>query len=34
MIFRVSPRIRVSTGQVLEVLPDDEGIKKDMHAWC
>ncbi len=34
MIFRVSPRIRVSTGQVLEVLSDDEGIKKDMPAWC
>ena len=21
-------------GQVLEVLADDEGIKKDMPAWC
>ncbi len=21
-------------GQVLEVLNDDEGIKKDMPAWC
>ena len=21
-------------GQVLEVLSDDEGIKKDMPAWC
>jgi tRNA 2-thiouridine synthesizing protein A len=21
-------------GQVLEILSDDEGIKKDMPAWC
>jgi tRNA 2-thiouridine synthesizing protein A len=24
----------METGQVLEVLSDDEGIKKDMPAWC
>ena len=24
----------METGQVLEILADDEGIKKDMPAWC
>jgi len=24
----------LTMGQVLEVLSDDEGIKKDMPAWC
>jgi TusA-related sulfurtransferase len=24
----------MKTGQVLEVLADDEGIKQDMPAWC
>ena len=24
----------LETGQVLEVLADDEGIKEDMPAWC
>ena len=24
----------LSNGQVLEVVSDDEGIKKDMPAWC
>lgn len=24
----------LKTGQVLEVLADDEGIKEDMPAWC
>jgi TusA-related sulfurtransferase len=24
----------LSPGQVLEVISDDEGIKKDMPAWC
>ena len=24
----------MKTGQVLEVLADDEGIKEDMPAWC
>jgi len=25
---------QMGIGQVLEVLSDDEGIKKDMPAWC
>ncbi len=25
---------QIGLGQVLEVLSDDEGIKKDMPAWC
>ena len=25
---------KMEAGQVLEVLSDDEGIKKDMPAWC
>lgn len=24
----------LTAGQVLEVISDDEGIKKDMPAWC
>jgi len=24
----------LSIGQILEVVSDDEGIKKDMPAWC
>jgi tRNA 2-thiouridine synthesizing protein A len=24
----------LALGQVLEVVSDDEGIKKDMPAWC
>jgi tRNA 2-thiouridine synthesizing protein A len=24
----------MQAGQVLEILSDDEGIKKDMPAWC
>lgn len=24
----------MNAGQVLEVLSDDDGIKKDMPAWC
>ena len=24
----------LETGQVLEILADDEGIKEDMPAWC
>jgi TusA-related sulfurtransferase len=24
----------LTLGQVLEVVSDDEGIKKDMPAWC
>ncbi len=25
---------RMKTGEVLEVVADDKGIKKDMPAWC
>lgn len=24
----------IESGQILEILSDDEGIKKDMPAWC
>ena len=34
-IIMTSKKIKELTmGQVLEVLSDDEGIKKDMPAWC
>ncbi len=34
-IIKTSKRIKdLSVGQVLEVVSDDEGIKKDMPAWC
>ncbi|MGH7256372.1 MAG: sulfurtransferase TusA family protein [Nitrospirales bacterium] len=34
-IIMTSKKIKeLSVGQVLEVLSDDEGIKKDMPAWC
>ena len=34
-IIMTSKKIKQLTmGQVLEVLSDDEGIKKDMPAWC
>ncbi len=34
-IIETSKKIKELTlGQVLEVLSDDEGIKKDMPAWC
>ncbi len=34
-IIMTSKKIKeLTTGQVLEVLSDDEGIKKDMPAWC
>ena len=34
-IIMTSKKIKeVSVGQVLEVVSDDEGIKKDMPAWC
>ena len=34
-IIMTSKKIKdLSRGQVLEVLSDDEGIKKDMPAWC
>ena len=34
-IILTSKKIKELTlGQVLEVVSDDEGIKKDMPAWC
>ncbi len=34
-IILTSKKIKeLATGQVLQVLSDDEGIKKDMPAWC
>ena len=34
-IVKTSQRIKeLKTGEVLEVLSDDKGIKKDMPAWC
>ena len=34
-IIMTSKKIKeMQPGQVLEVLSDDEGIKKDMPAWC
>lgn len=34
-IILTSKKIKdLGPGQVLEVLSDDEGIKKDMPAWC
>ncbi|HJU04621.1 MAG TPA: sulfurtransferase TusA family protein [Nitrospiraceae bacterium] len=34
-IIMTSKKIKeLSPGQVLEVISDDEGIKKDMPAWC
>ena len=34
-IIMTSKKIKeLVPGQVLEVLSDDEGIKKDMPAWC
>ncbi|HQU28906.1 MAG: sulfurtransferase TusA family protein [Nitrospirales bacterium] len=34
-IILTSKKIKeLTSGQVLEVISDDEGIKKDMPAWC
>ncbi len=34
-VILTSKKIKqMEIGQVLEVLSDDEGIKKDMPAWC
>lgn len=34
-IFKTSNKIKeMQPGQVLEVLSDDDGIVKDMPAWC
>jgi TusA-related sulfurtransferase len=34
-IFKASGKIKeMKQGQVLEIQSDDEGIEKDMPAWC
>ncbi|OGW48674.1 MAG: SirA family protein, partial [Nitrospirae bacterium GWC2_57_9] len=34
-IFKTSNKIKeLNTGQVLEIQSDDDGIEKDMPAWC
>ncbi len=34
-IFKTANRIKeLRSGQILEVQSDDDGIKKDMPAWC
>ena len=34
-IVKTAERIKqLKTGEVLEVVADDKGIKKDMPAWC
>ena len=34
-IVKTARKIKeLKTGQVLEVLSDDKGIKQDMPAWC
>jgi len=34
-IVKTSKKMKeLSSGQVLQVLSDDEGIKEDMPAWC
>jgi tRNA 2-thiouridine synthesizing protein A len=34
-IFKTSNRIKeLQSGQILEVQSDDDGIEKDMPAWC
>jgi tRNA 2-thiouridine synthesizing protein A len=34
-IFKTSNKMKeMQSGQVLEVQSDDEGIEKDMPAWC
>jgi tRNA 2-thiouridine synthesizing protein A len=34
-IYKTSIRIKeMQTGEVLEVQSDDDGIEKDMPAWC
>jgi tRNA 2-thiouridine synthesizing protein A len=34
-IYNTANKLKeLETGQVLEILADDEGIKEDMPAWC
>lgn len=34
-IFKTANKIKeMSSGQILEVQADDDGIEKDMPAWC
>lgn len=33
-IFKTAQKMKeMKSGEVLEVIADDKGIKKDMHAW-
>ena len=34
IVHTVKKMKELKTGQVLEVLSDDEGIKEDMPSWC
>ncbi len=34
-IVKIAEKIKeLKTGEVIEVVADDKGIKKDMPAWC
>jgi TusA-related sulfurtransferase len=34
-IYKTAQKIKeLKSGQVLEIIADDKGIKKDMPAWC
>ena len=34
-IYNTAKKLKeLKTGQILEILADDEGIKEDMPAWC
>jgi TusA-related sulfurtransferase len=34
-IVKVAKKIKeIKTGEVVEVIADDKGIKRDMPAWC
>ena len=34
-IFKTAQKMKeLKSGEVLEVIADDKGIKKDMPAWC
>ena len=34
-IFKASQKIKeMETGQILEVISTDDGIKRDIKAWC
>ncbi len=34
-VFKASPKIKeLKTGQILEIISTDDGIKGDIKAWC